>query len=149
MSGYPGQRAEHRALESHLDATGQGGIPSAELVIIRERMGLSQAQLSALMGVSSRAIKRWEGGERNMTCANADVVARLEMEFDAEVARTIRMLGRASEDERLVIVYRSNADLHAVHPSAGRPASWGRAVAGAVRFGAPFVVAVEFAPAAP
>ena len=151
MSGdaYPGQSAERRVIEAWFDATGQGGIPAAELVVIRERMGLSQAQFAPLMGVSSRAIKRWEGGERNMTCANADIVARLEMEFDAEVARAIRALGRATDDERLVIAYRSDADLHAVHPSAGRPASWGRAVAGAVRFGAPFVVAVEFAPAAP
>jgi len=142
------ESVERRALEAHLDATGQGGIPAAELVVIRERMGLSQAQLAALMNVSARAIKRWEGDERNMTCANADVVTRLEMEFDAEVARTIRALGRESDDERLVIVYRSDIDLHAVHPGADRPASWCRAIAGCVRTDAPFVVSVDFAPSA-
>lgn len=62
-------RAQTRALRERLQAAeGRGPLSPLELSAtqvqaIRQRLGLSQAELATLVGVSGRSVSRWERGQ--------------------------------------------------------------------------------------
>lgn len=56
--------------------TKHGLLSAAEIRAIRERLGLSQAQLARLLRLGSNTISRWEA-DRNVQTAAMDVLLRL------------------------------------------------------------------------
>lgn len=124
--------AHERRETTRLDAHGIGPLSAAEIVVIRERLGLSQRQLATLLGVSSRAVERWERAERGISDKHLTGLEALADRADALVAEAIAALEAAHVRDQVIIVYRSDAHLREHHPDAPFPASWGRAIAGRV-----------------
>lgn len=149
MSGgelYPGHREQVAAEDAFLEARNIGAYTPAEVVVMREMLGLSQVQLARVMGVSKTAVERWEAGTRGISDDNAARLDDLHARAEREVEEALAMLADVPVHDRTFIIYRDDAHLRAHHPDAPLPASWIRAVAGRVRDAADFYVGVEFAP---
>jgi HTH-type transcriptional regulator/antitoxin MqsA len=68
------RRLRHRALEIY---RGENGLLSADDIrSIRERFGLTQAELARLLRLGGNTISRWEAG-RNVQTASMDVLLRM------------------------------------------------------------------------
>lgn len=130
---YPGLNTEYARETARLDALGESLYSPAEILVLRERLGLTRTALGKMLGVSERAVQRWEDGERTMLTAHADKLTALEEDADREVARSIRAMERLTESERVMVVYRNDAHLREHHPESPVTAGWVRAIAGRVR----------------
>lgn len=130
---YPGQNAEYAREAARLDAEGHALYTPAEILVLRERLGLTRSALGKMLGVSERAVQRWEGGERTMLTAHADKLTGLEESAGREVARSIKAMERLTPPERVMVVYRNDAHLREHHPESPVTAGWVRAIAGRVR----------------
>jgi len=123
---------------------------SAELRCLRESLGLSIAELAAVLGLDARAatpgpeepalassarkarpldrktINRWERDLQPISKANAEALTRLVLYTDRAVAAIIE----AYEPGRPLITYADGVELHAAEPGlwATLPASWHRSV---------------------
>lgn len=102
----------------------------AELRIAREALGLSTTALASYLGVTTKALQRWEKGSRSEGAVRIpddirDRVQALEAHTDAKVAAFVRKHRRGEP----LITFRSDADFHALHPEE-RPmtAAWHRIV---------------------
>jgi len=82
---WRGEKIEHDAICRHL-----GLLTPAEIRGIRERYGLTQAELARLMGFGERSIKRWEKGGLFQN-ASADRFLRL-IDDDPEVIEKLRRI---------------------------------------------------------
>lgn len=124
---------EYARESARLEALGYGLYTAAEVTCIRESLGLSQAMLARMMGVSFTAVKRWEGGERAISDANAASLERLVDRADREVDQAVKMLKAAETHDRTFIVYRDERHLRAHHPNTDLTAPWIRMIAARVR----------------
>ena len=130
---YPDQGAEYARETARLDALGESLYTPAEILALRERLGLTRKALGERLGVSERAVARWEDGERKMLTAHADRLAGLEESAEREVTRFVRSMNHLDQSERVMVVYRNDAHLRKHHPSLPVTAGWVRAIAGRVR----------------
>jgi transcriptional regulator with XRE-family HTH domain len=73
------------------------GLPDPELRrVIRERAGVSQAQIPAVLGVERAAISRWESGERSPRVPHRDAYAEVLERLATEVLLRPQGGGRAA-----------------------------------------------------
>ncbi len=99
-----------------------------ELQMVREYLGLSGDALAGMLQVNPRTLRSWESGREPIPER-----VRLEVEqVEDDTARAVGELVAALCDMRdpAVVVYRSDADLHAARPDAAHlTARWWRQVA--------------------
>jgi len=124
------------------------GATPAELVMRRERLGLSQTELGKLLAVGDRAVRRWEKADREMSEPPELRLVELEEQFETAVDSITGVLIELPISERLIVTYRTDAALRAVHPGHVWPASMLRAIAWEAAARVPFA-SVAFAPEPP
>lgn len=110
----------------------------AELQTAREHMGLTTAHLAAMLDVRDDTVRRWERGREPIPYRVRDELARITAATD----RAVVELADAVRDERdpVVIVYRTDAEMHAARPDAAHlPARWWRHVVARATHGHPAV----------
>lgn len=121
------------------------------LLCLREELRLSISELARVLGLDARdapagpdepalarsarkreplnreTVRGWESGARPLSAPNAEALARLVAYTDAAVAALVS----AHQPGRPIVIYASDADLHAAEPGLwpSLPASWHRAVA--------------------
>jgi hypothetical protein len=98
-----------------------GGV---ELAVVRDRLGLSQSDLTRVLDVGARSVRRWEMGEDLVPAGVWEALAALRAEHD----ETVRQLAAAVrvEDDAAVL----DVPLHGADPAVFRPRGW---FVGAVR----------------
>ena len=129
---------------ARLEAEGVGQYTSAEVMVARENLGLTRAALANLLGVSERAVARWEDGERVISDRMVAALDALTNLATREVMQAVEELRAAPTDARTIFVYRSDTDLQQAHPGTDHTAGWTRAIARRVCEHADFHVTVEF-----
>jgi hypothetical protein len=95
-----------------------------ELAVARDRLGLSQSDLTRVLEVSARSVRRWEMGEDLVPAGVWEALDALRVEHDA----TVRELAAAVRVEDGVA--RLDVPLHGADPAVFRPRGW---FVGAVR----------------
>jgi transcriptional regulator with XRE-family HTH domain len=109
-----------------------GGIPEdermspAELLVIREFLGLSRDALAALLDVPSGSITKWESGDTSVPDGARLAVERIE----AATATTVSAGINAAMDAPgpTLVIYRTDEEYRSAHPDTVYPAAWHRAV---------------------
>ena len=101
-----------------------GGAGGVELAVARDRLGLSQSDLTRVLGVGARAVRRWEMDEDQVPPGVWETVHALRAEHDTtvrELAAAVRVTDGAA---------RLEVPLHGADPAVFRPRGW---FVGAVR----------------
>ena len=98
-----------------------GGV---ELAVARDRLGLSQSDLTRVLGVGARSVRRWEMGEDLVPAGVWETLDALRAEHDATV-RELSAAVRVVDGEAVLEV-----PLHGGDPAIFRPRAW---FVGAVR----------------
>lgn len=102
----------------------------AELKTIRESLGLSVPQLTAMLRVSERAVRFWEDGRFTIPDGVADTLGGMQRDLGRLADALIEHL--RAKGGPVLHVYRSDADYHDADPNSPYPASWHRAAAARV-----------------
>lgn len=98
-----------------------GGV---ELAVARDRLGLSQSDLTRVLGVGARSVRRWEMGEDLVPAGVWETLDALRAEHD-ETVRELSAAVRVVDGEAVLEV-----PLHGGDPAIFRPRAW---FVGAVR----------------
>lgn len=98
-----------------------------ELQTVREWLGLTTESLAGLLGVRHDTVRRWESGRDRVPARVREEIERVEADTAAAVTDLATTLAR--EPDPVVVVYRTDADLHAARPDlAHLTARWWRHV---------------------
>jgi DNA-binding XRE family transcriptional regulator len=92
--------------------------------VARDRLGLSQSDLTRVLGVGARSVRRWEMGEDLVPAGVWETLDTLRTEHDATV-RELAAAVHVEDGEALLDV-----PLHGADPTVFRPRGW---FVGAVR----------------
>ena len=103
----------------------------AGLKALRERVGLSQPDLAAMLGVSVRTVKRWEH-EGQPWEAPDEAWERLEVELDAQREVVAGIMDRAAKSGASLAVIDYYRDQTMMDAHGGKSMPYGRANAAAV-----------------
>ena len=118
--------------------TDDDAMTGGELQTIREYLGLTGEDLARLVEVAPRTVRAWEAGtvpipttRREGRVPVREAVTRLEVYTAGAVddLETALRDARAAGQEPAIVVYRTDADMHADRPdTAHLPARWWRHV---------------------
>jgi transcriptional regulator with XRE-family HTH domain len=104
---------------------------AAQIRSIREYLGLSHAELGAVLEIDARSVRRWETGEQPIRDHNADGIRKI-VDITAKFARR-HVIYLRTHPQPTLITYRSDEDLWDAHPTfAPLPARWHRMLAARV-----------------
>jgi len=106
-------------------------MPPAEIRSAREHLGLSHAELAAILAIDERSVRRWEVGTQPIHDGNARALRRI-VDITASTVRrhVIELRGRP---QPILVTYRSDEDMWTDHPTfAPFPARWHRIIAARV-----------------
>ncbi|WP_280393017.1 helix-turn-helix domain-containing protein [Nocardia wallacei] len=103
----------------------------AEIRATREHLGLSHAELAAVLAIDERSVRRWETGAQAIHADNARAVRRLaDLTTNTVNRHVIDLRGRPNP---VLVTYRCDEDMWQHHPKyAPFPAKWHRVIAARV-----------------
>lgn len=87
---------------------------SGELQTVREFLGLTTDALAGILGVRHDTVRQWEAGRTRVPERVREEVEQIEASTAAAVGELVAALHDASDPA--VVVYRTDADLHAARP---------------------------------
>ncbi|GAB2457413.1 DUF1870 family protein [Xylanimonas ulmi] len=98
-----------------------------ELQTVREYLGLTTESLAAILDVRHDTVRRWESGRDPIPLRVRQEVEQVEADTATAVGEVVTALQDARDPA--VVVYRTDADMHAARPDlAHLPARWWRHV---------------------
>ena len=113
---------------------------AADLLVLREALGLSRRQLADLYGVEERSVGRWEHGARSIPegvwtiIDDLDERARALVQLATRGAKEMEASVGEAADAFVVRVYATDRDLWAAQPEfEPLPASYHRAIVARLR----------------
>jgi transcriptional regulator with XRE-family HTH domain len=98
---------------------------AAEIRSIREYLGLSHAELAAVLEINPRLARRWETGEQSIGDLNADGIRKI-VDITAKFARR-HVIYLRTHPQPTLVTYRSDEEMWVKHPHLRPlPARWHR-----------------------
>jgi len=134
------------ARDARRNGAAYGAYTAAEVLVARETLGLTRAALGDALGVTERAVARWEDGQRAISDECATGLDALMERAEREVQAVVRAMQDAPQRDRRLLVYRSDAHLAASGGEPGRTAGWTRAIARRVQDRFDGQVDIDFMP---
>ena len=68
----------------------------------REQLGMTQAELGEMVGVSTRTVQNWEGGVTSPTERQAQIIARIVDAIPAKTGTVSRLISIIESQQRVI-----------------------------------------------